>query len=288
MPDPVFSITGGVGVIDLRATEYVYENGDKLSQLNWHSRHALLYTLGLEGTVDADWTLSTQLRLGAEGDGHMIDYDWVDPYARDGGMTGWSDRSISPDTQLDHYVDLSLEAKRRLADRDGLSLSAFGGFRYTDVKWTSYGGGYIYSEDGFRNSVGHFPEGERGISYRQKIPVPYLGLESQASFGGWSLGARAGLGLTFGIEDIDDHWMRNLRFFDSMDAAPVTMLSLSASYAISDRVALTLAGDFENVARRRGDMRLIDTKTGESGSDSNAAGASFRSLSVSVGLKGSF
>lgn len=288
LPDPVFTVTGGLGVIDLRATEYVYDNGDKLSQLNWHSRHALLYTLGIEGAFAPDWTLSTQLRLGAEGDGHMVDYDWIDPYARDGSMSGWSDRSISPDTRLDHYVDLSLEAKRRLAASGDLAISAFGGLRYTDVKWTAYGGGYVYSEDGFRNSIGHFPEGERGISYRQKIPAPYLGLESKAEFGCWSLDARAGLGLTFGIKDTDDHWMRDLRFFDSMDPAPVAMLGLSARYVINDRLALTLAGDVENVVRRRGDMEVVDTKTGESGMEPNGAGASFRSLSVSIGLQGRF
>ena len=266
----------------------VYDDGNKLSQLNWHSRHALLYTLGIEGALDPSWTVSTQLRFGAEGDGHMVDYDWQSPHAKDGSMTGWSDRSIHRDTQLDHYVDLSLEAKRLLMEADSVAVSAFGGMRYTDVKWTAYGGSYIYSSNDFRDSDGHFPEGQRGISYRQKIPVPYLGLESKAEWGDWTLGTRAGLGMTFGIKDVDDHWMRDLRFFDTMDSAPVAMLGLSARYAINERFALTLSGDFENVVRRRGDMELINTKTREQGMALNGAGASFRSLSFSVGLRGSF
>ncbi|OLP58770.1 hypothetical protein BJF93_16775 [Xaviernesmea oryzae] len=285
---PAVTVTGELGIIDLRAGEFVYDGGDKLSQLNWHSRYALLTTFGAEAELDKDWTLTGRLRLGSEGDGHMVDYDWIGPFATDGSMSSWSDRSISPDTRLSHYVDVSLEASRRFASFGDTTLSGLGGLRYTDVKWDAYGGGYIYSGSGFRDSVGHFPEGQRGISYRQKIPVPYVGVESETKAGPVTLKARAGLGMSLGINDIDDHWARQLRFEDKMAPAPVAMLGLTADYALTERVSLSLSGDFETVARRRGSTDITDMKTGEQFFDSDTAGASFHSLSLSAGLKARF
>ena len=95
--------------------------------------------------------------------------------------------------------------------------------------------------------------------------------------------------MSFGIDDIDDHWMRDLRFFDSMSVAPMIGANVTANYQINEMAALYVTGSFERVFHARGDMKMVDT-TGASPDvhQSDAAGATYQAMSISFGLKGRF
>ena len=156
------------------------------------------------------------------------------------------------------------------------------------MKWTGYGGSYIYSGAGFRDSVGNFADGEKGISYRQQIPVFYASAALSHDVGNWTLGAGLKGGLSLGIRDTDDHWMRDLRFYDDMRAAPMLGADLSASYHWNENTSLFVAGSFEKVFRKVGDTEIIDTITGSSSTITDGAGADFSSLQVSFGVNMKF
>src|SRR3546814_9973093 len=92
----------------------------------------------------------------------MEDYDWFQP------GNDWTDRSRHFDTDLDHYLMIDIAGRfDRLRWEDG-RLGLLGGVRYTDVQWTAYGGDFVYTATTFRDTVGSFPAGERGITYRQQ------------------------------------------------------------------------------------------------------------------------
>lgn len=284
-PDGAFSVYGGIGLANVKAGEFVYDGSHKLSQLNWESKGMTLYTLGADAQIDKNWKVRAAFNVGTGGDGHMVDYDWMDYSNAD-----WTDRSIHPDTQLDHYFSGSVEVDRQVYENDTTSVDVGAGFRYTDVKWNAYGGSYIYSSGGgFRNDVDNFADGERGISYQQKIPVGFLAVNGEHKIGALTLSGGLQGGLSFGIDDIDDHWMRDLRFYDSMDVAPMLGANVTANYQISEMASLYVTGSFERVFHSRGDMKIVDT-TGSSpdSHQSDSAGATFQSMSISFGLKGQF
>ncbi|WP_208180325.1 omptin family outer membrane protease [Sinorhizobium medicae] len=85
------------------------------------------------------------------------------------------------------------------------------------VKWTACGESGIYSnEEGFRKGHRKAPDWERGVSYRQKIPVRFLSLSGEHVLGDLTISGAIQSGLSFGIKSMDDHWLRNLGFLDDM------------------------------------------------------------------------
>lgn len=286
--DGRFSFSGSIGLMNIDAKEYVYEGSHKVSQLNWESKGVVLYTGTALAELTPDWSVKATIDIGTNGDGHMVDYDWIAPNYVNTGMDGWSDRSISPDTRLAHYFAGSIEIGRRLYSDEQKSFGINAGFKYSDVKWDAYGGSYIYSALTPRDTIGEFDDGERVISYRQKIPVIFAGIDGATSFDRFTLSGGAKGGFTFGINDIDDHWLRSLRFYDDMDAAPVVMLNVEAAYHLTDAASLFVAGSYEKVFRKRGEMSVTETTSGLKDGSKDAAGASYQTMAVRVGLKASF
>lgn len=282
----MFTISGSVGLANISGGEYVYAGSHKMSQLDWESTGVTLYTAEIGADIDKNWSVKAKFSAGFGGDGHMVDYDWMSETHDE-----WSDRSVHPDTELAHYFTGSIEIDRDVYSNETTTLALGAGFRYSDVKWDAYGGSYIYSsgDPDFRDLVGEFPDGEQGISYQQKIPVGFLAANVEHTAGRFSFTGGLQGGLSFGIDDIDDHWMRNARFYDYMDAAPTIALNLGANYALTPSAAVYVSGSFERVFHAKGSMDMYDTTTGDLvASEDNAAGATFQAMSISVGLKGTF
>lgn len=283
-----FILTGAIGLMNIEAKEYVYMGSHKASQLDWDSKSVTLYSGTAAADLTPEWSVKATFDIGANGDGHMVDYDWVPGLYVDTSMDGWSDRSISPDTRLSHYFAGSIEIARQLLDEDGKHFGVNAGFKYSDVKWESFGGSYIYSDTTTRDDIGDFPDGMRVISYQQKIPVLFLGADGSVDIDRLTISGGAKGGFTTGIRDIDDHWGTDTRFHDDMKPAPVLMFNIEAAYHMTETASLFVGGTYENVFNRRGDMRSRNTVTGETDSSKDGAGASFQTMSVKFGLKGTF
>jgi outer membrane protease len=297
--DGTIVLSGGIGVTSLEAEEIVYYDvGDPtvVSYLLWQSTAPLL-TANLDIAIPDGWTFSAHAQVAMSGDSTMADYDWIDPASYD--FDDWSDRSISPDTNLDWYFNGSLFVGHDFAVSDGLKINLNAGLKYVDVQWSAYGGSYVYSSGpgSPRDLVGDFPDGELGITYRQFFPAAVVGLDAEFQHDAWTFDIAAHGGVTFMAGDTDTHWLRtdigpDGGFFDdTLSSAPVVQLAASASYALSESLDFVVSGAFEQIFVARGDtdmygldgdtMEYIDTYIDQ-------VGGGFRSASLTAGLKGRF
>jgi omptin len=272
---------GSYGITAIEANEFVYEGKRKLSQLIWQSSAVGTFTGDMRVDLDRVF-VRARASVGLGGDGRMRDYDWL----VDGKP--WSHRSIHPDTRLNHYFTGSLEAGRAVLTFDETTVSLGAGVRYTDVKWASWGGSYVYSSTGFRKDKGAFGDDEKAIGYRQQWPVPFLGIDVAHSAGPWTLAAAFQGGLAVGGRGTDDHWMRDLRFIDHVEATPAVMISASAEYEIRPATAVFVSGAFDHIFRGRADTDMIDTVSGDRSGFPDSAGADYMSMTLSLGFRGKF
>lgn len=281
-------LSGGVGLMNIEAHEYVYLGSNKASQLDWDTSGVVVYTASAGVSLEGNWHVQGKLDVGFGGDGHMVDYDWVPGFAIDQSKDGWSDRSIHPDTRLDYYFSGAIEIGRDIFTDETSSVSVGGGFKYTEVRWDAFGGSYIYSDGGLRNDIGELPTGLKGISYKQKIPTIFVGFDGSTSFDRLTLSGGIKGGVTLGIDDQDDHWLTETRVFGSMKPAPVLMLNAAVDFQLTDTASLYFSGNLENVFRKRGDMNSIDTTSGNATLYKNAAGTSIKTISIQMGFRARF
>ncbi|WP_392397330.1 omptin family outer membrane protease [Rhizobium ruizarguesonis] len=179
----------------------------------------------------------------------------------------------------------------RIIYGDETSRIAVGaGVHYTDIKWSAYGGSGIYSTGGgFRNDYWENPDWVKGISYRQQIPIGFLNLSGKYNFGDLTISGDLQTGLSFGIKDTGDHWLRGLRFHDDIDPAPTIGATVGLDYAMTPATSLYLSGSFLRVFNSRGETREVNTEDGTSpGWQGNAAGANFQSMSIYFQLNATF
>ncbi|WP_260684811.1 omptin family outer membrane protease [Rhizobium laguerreae] len=283
--DGNFFFFGGLGLANIKAQEFVYERDHKLSQLKWESKGMTLFTVGVDAQFDNDWSVKGNIEIGTGGTGHMVDYDWKSTEHDD-----WSHRSIHPLTELDHYIAGSIEIDRIVYGNETSSFSVGAGVQYADLKWTAYGGSGIYSTGGgFRNDYWENPDWIKGISYRQQIPIDFLNLSGKYNFGDLTISGDLQTGLSFGIKDTDDHWLKHLRFHDDINPAPTIGATVALNYAMTPAASLYLSASFERVFNSRGKTQVDDTEKGtRSAWEMDAAGANFQSMSIFFGVKATF
>lgn len=285
--DKGITLLGGIGYTWLKGNEVVYDdNANRISQLIWKTQ-APVATLGAKAVFADVWTASANAVIGFSGRSNMKDYDWLQPHWSGWGDDDWTHRSIHPDTKLDRYINLDVALGRNFAVNETTTVNLHGGFKYTNVKWTAYGGSFIYSKNGFRDNVGTFPDGERGITFEQRYPTLFVGAEATTQIDDWTLSGLLRGGFTVDASDTDHHWMRKLRFEDEYETVPFVSVGGSASYQWSERTSLFLAGNFDKYFRTSGDT--TEYKKGVLNAKyKDGAGMDFVSATVSVGAKISF
>lgn len=284
-----FTFVGGVGYTRLEGNELVYDGaGNRISHLIWKTE-APVINLGVDGTFGQGWTVAGKAQFGFNGNSDMKDYDWANG---DFAFDNWSDRSIHPDTALDRYINLDIAVGKNFDVSEDAILNLHGGVKYTNVKWTAYGGSYIYSTPGlgFRGDVGVSPAGEKAITFEQRYPGLFIGGKATITSGEWTLTGLVRGGLTVGATDTDHHWLRNLRFEEKYRAIPFVVLGAEGSYRVSERTQLTIGADFERFFRKKGRSQeyAIDSGLATGGPFDDAVGMDFQSMTLSAGLKVAF
>jgi outer membrane protease len=298
---PATSVEGtwsiGAGVVALQADEIAYlatGSPTELSHLYWSSTSPAL-TTSLKVKLPRGWTLAVDGSLAGAGMGQLIDYDWIDPPGGSYAADNWTDRSISPDTNLDWYLAGGVSLGHDFSVANNVTVNLNGGFKYTDVKWTASGGSYVYSSEdingnriGFRDQVGNLPPG-RGITYRQQLPELIGGLDTSIAEGDWNFGLSAKAGLTFSASGHDNHWLRDLLFVDDLNVAPVVSVGASAERTLSGQLKVYAAANYEKVFVARANDTEIDT-TGASSPAMfpDSSGGGLQTLTVTGGVKASF
>lgn len=281
-----FSLAAGIGWTWLEGNELVYDDvGNRISHLIWET-NAPVVTLAAKGEVMNNWTVSASGAVAFSGNSHMEDYDWLDA-APSYEFDDWSDQSIHPDTRLDHYFTVDVALGRNFVLNPAATINLHAGFKYTDVKWTAYGGSYIYSDAGFRDDIGNFPDGERGISFQQRYPGFFVGAEATATSGAFTFTGLFRGGLTINASDTDHHWMRDLRFEDSYGIIPFVSASAKVDYQATDRISLFASAGLDKYFRTKGDTDMYDIPTGDfiDGTFVDGAGMDFMAITLQAGAR---
>ncbi|WP_245269030.1 omptin family outer membrane protease [Mesorhizobium sp. WSM2561] len=292
-PDDGIIFLGGVGYTWLKANELVLdEAGHHISQLIWETQAPVL-TTGFEAEIDDRWTMSANAVVALSGNGHMEDYDWgVDvknieetPDNVDFTWDHWWDRSVHPDTRLDRYINIDIAVAHDFPIDNATILNLHGGFKYTNIKWTAYGGGGLQSYGGFRNSPVSWPPGQPVISYEQRFPGVFLGAEITTKLSDWTLSGLLRGGRMVHPEADDYHWGGGL-FEDRFSSIDFISLGAKANYQVAESVSIFFAADFDRYLRERGDTTTFDAEGAQL--DKGSAGMDFYAVTTSVGFKFKF
>ena len=283
--DDTIRLRGGIGMLFLYGDEYVFNGDSTLSHLKWDSRMPVL-----RGSVDLDVGHGVSVRaegsVAGLGSSYMEDYDWMIPT---NNFDDWTHRSQHPDTQVDHYFTGALSLGYELARQPDAVVRLHGGLKYTDVQWSAQGGSYIYSVNGFRDTVGSIPDGVPAITYRQQLPELFLGFDGDQRYGNIRLGGLLRGGVTFLGRAHDDHWLRDLRIEDSFLIAPAISVGADMGLALGRNAELFIAARYDQAFQMRGRAVYTDTVSNQVLiAEDDIAGAGLRGIEVSAGLTGKF
>ena len=285
--DGTVRLRGSYGLMAVGADEIVKPLDWELSHLYWRSTNVQIASAALEVDITPTWTAILKGSIGFGGTHHMEDYDWIPPYFTDLGIGGYSDKSVHDKTEMDKYFSVDGALRYNMVDDPIGSFGFLGGAKYTNVKWTAYGGSYLYSVGGVRNTAGSFADIAVG-SYEQKLPVVYLGAEGTYRAGDWSFGGSGTAGVGIRPSSVDYHFLRTTKFEDQFSLAPEVSAALSAEYRIINHISFYTDAKGSWLFQSKGDTKATNWSTGASQTYYDLAGMGAYSASVSVGLKGSF
>ncbi len=249
------SVDVSLGALSGEALERVWEGNDKLSELQWDLEG--LWMAGVTGTLG----ISERFRVNAgywialnEGDGTMVDLDWVWPSGTPYADSDWTDRSEHPDTTVDGTGSFDVNVDILAFSREGLHLSGIVGYRQDRYEWSSRGGTGLYSVSEFRDTPVRFPEGGLVIEYEQAYRVPYFGIGVDGSFEKFLLNAYLLYSPWVTAEDKDFHVLRNFLAEGKFSGGDYLAAGVSGSYRFTSRAYVALAVDYQDYSEIRGDV----------------------------------
>lgn len=249
--------SAGFGVLDLKSNELVFDSpGAKLkaSRLIWESL-APLFSGALKFNLRSGWTFDAALEIAGFGDNsNNVDFDWDQKFTKGDGPNDWTQRSESPGTRLDHYISGTVAVGYNIPVRPNLTINVNGGVKYTSVQWTAFGGSVVGTDESFRDSAQTWPANEKEITFLQRLPVAFAGLNASYTLERWTIGGSIQGGSTFEAGDVDHHWQRNLKTNDHYDSAPVLLLGGSIGYQVNESLSLSLQGSYQRIYAARGDV----------------------------------
>lgn len=281
------TVSIGAGYSFLRADELVFEGGNRISHLIWHSETP---TVTAEGRIDFDsgWSVRANAKIAAFGGSRMADYDWLQPYLIGYDFDDWTHRSTHDDVLLHHYFSGDVALGKDVAF-GASTLNLHGGVKYTNVSWRANDGGYIYSQTGFRENTRAQGAGSPSISYQQKLPGVFAGIDLTTTTGRWTFDGQFRGGVFLNPSDIDHHWRRDLRFDDLYTTQPFITARARASYQVSAATSLFVGAEYEHYFETSGDSYMTTGSTGAKlDTFTDGVGMALRALTVSAGLKVAF
>ena len=246
-----FSARANMGYLTGQAHEYVYwqqQGGHTASELIWDIDSMTM--IGIGGTIKPlEWmSINGDVWFNiTDGDGNMVDYDWMAP-----GMD-WTDRSTHEDTDVSNGFMFDMNMEMTAFKAGSISFSGILGYRRDSFEWKANGGSYIYSENGFRDNVGSFTNGELVCTYEQTFDVPYFGLGVVGDFDQFHFTAKFITSMFVSGEAIDHHHLRDLVIYNDFSGESMWAVDLAASYDITPSIGLEVAYFYESYDTMTGD-----------------------------------
>lgn len=276
------TVSTSLGFLGTKSKEYVYDNSNnrKVSELEWKAKNAPI----IKG--DISWDPLYWLTLTARGwttlassGSRMDDYDWIDP-----NQAHWTDWSHSPNTHLSHANEFDLNTKFWLIKTLDYKVGAVLGYQKTRFSWIDLGGGHYQYNNG--SDVGSFPHGERGIGYKQKFSLPYLGLSGSYRFHDFELNALLKFSPWVVAKDNDEHYLTEVTFREKTNESKYYSASIDLGYYLTPNAKVFTEITWNKYSQGKGDTNLFDHDSGQSyyyGGD--AAGIENSNYSVTAGLQ---
>jgi len=279
-PDSI-TISSSIGWLGGQSKEYVYNayTGQKVSELIWRIHNTPI----IKG--DISWDPLFWLTLDARGwatlsssQSAMDDYDWM--YAH---QSHWSHWSNSPNTHLNHANEFDINAKTWLIKRPDYRTGLVIGYQQTRFSWTAFGGHFQYDNG---NYTGDFPGDQPGIGYQQKFSMPYMGLTGSYRYRDLEVNALLKFSPWVEARDNDEHYMRNLSFYEKTSGSRYYSASMDVGYYITPHTKLFTEFTWSKYTQGKGGAEVIDRESGESNySGGNSAGLENRNVSLTAGLQ---
>lgn len=278
-----------LGALAGKTKERVYapeEGGRKISQLDWKYSNAAI----LKGSIN--WDLMPWISVGATGwttldgrGGNMIDQDWVDPE----NPRTWTDESRHPNTRLNYANEFDVNIKGWLLNEPDYRLGLMAGYQESRYSFNATGGTYIYSEDdGFRNEAGSFPDGEKGIAYKQRFKMPYIGLTGSYRYDDFEFGGALKYSGWVRASDNDEHYAKQITYRSTVKNQNYYSATVNAGYYVTPDAKVYVEGTWNRITNKKGDTSLYDRSNNTSEYCQNCAGIENYNFITTVGLKYTF
>lgn len=280
----IFEGRMSLGYLNGEATELVYDpiSGHKNSELQWDTNEVLM--LGIGGSIQPkSWLrFNGDLRFNVTGgDNSLNDYDWLVP---GWDYTHWSGHDDT-DLNTGYTLDLNVEFPFYAVNAN-TKFSGFVGYKRDNWEWEAKGGSYVYSVNGFRDTIGTFPAGDKIITYEQWFDTPYIGLgfstrTSKMEFYGRVIGS-----MLVQAGDKDRHHLRNLLFEEDFENGDMLGIDLGLAYCFTSHWAMTAEFHYQNYFENKGTSEITDLTTGRHiYIDGDAAGIDHVQTTWSLGVR---
>lgn len=290
-----FSIGASVGQVAGSGSERVYHYplGEKtlLSDLKWDFKDVTIAgvtaSTGFGDRYIVNIGFWSAIRGGS---GLMVDHDWLssEPVAKavapDDG--NWTHESRHPDTSLDGGTMLDLSVSFLALRVRPFSLRGMLGYKRDAWSWSARGGTYVYSEQEYRDSTGSFQPGVQVIEYKQTYSIPYLGVGANWTTRAFLADIHLLASPAVWASDTDYHNLRDITFKGDFFGGLYVGVGLTATWAISERWAATLGGEYQSITRLTGDETMI-TRDGTRVFQ-NGVGMGMNALLYSLGVNWRF
>ncbi len=250
----------GVGYLTGQSYENVYDTdtGRKVSELDWDLSSVFMLNGGVSVQPFSWLKLNGDVWVKInDGSGDMVDYDWLVE-----GLDDWTHRSYSTDVDLNTGYMIDVNAEFPVLNLQGTNISGFVGYKYDNWEWEARGGTYIYSTYYLRDTIGSFPENEKGITYEQWFHVPYIGIGFNTELTRAFLSGRIIFSPFVQAGDEDHHHMRNLLFEEDFDNGTMIGIDFSGGYHITEQFSLLGSYHYQKYNEVKGDTTITDLTTG--------------------------
>jgi len=260
--DITFDVSVSVGAQSMLANEYLHDpmTNHTNSKLIWDTDS--LAMIGLSGSLHFQerYALNIEYWFSAnKSDTKMTDYDW-NGYAYAGD--NWTDRSIHPDTDVTNAASFDINAEFNTLQLSTTRVSTLVGYKQDTATRKAYGGEAVYSDEGFRDTAGNFPDGLLGISYKQTWKSPYLGFKTDTQLTNrFALHTKFIYSPLSKVETLDRHYLRDIVGTSTHDKTTMYAINLGVNYKIT-----TLLDFGVNYMYQRFDTTTGNLKWNEKGS----------------------
>jgi plasminogen activator len=246
-----FSLELGSGYLTGESKELVYwptQGNHKASELTWAIDNMFMVGVGASLKV-RDW-MAVNFNgwfQAFDGDGTMDDYDWM---IRGSDWTDWSHHEKT-DVTAGSILDLNVEFS--FLRTETVSLKALAGYKRDNFAWEAYGGEYIYTEGGFRDTTGSISNSIATLGYEQTFTSLYCGLGVAAKFTDFELNSRFIYAPYVQGEATDNHYLRNLVTYDEGEDGDMIAFDVSGSYLVNPHFAVEMGYSYQRYDMMQGD-----------------------------------